>query len=205
MRILQFKLVVLLIFITGFTQAQLIENQFNTGKECIILINSEAFEVLLSPTGEVLKIFKELPGYMPTRHEAYYVRVRRVVATNEGTTIVEEIVKVEEQPNNPIRVVEKPPSDKLKTIIFDYNSATLSAQDFQTLNEIVNEVKSGGTSLVRINSYDNLQEKNADLLARNRANACKTYLLIKGVGLDRIQVRVTSLEGAQRKVTLELW
>ena len=73
-------------------------------------------------------------------------------------------------------------------------------------NEIVDEVKSGkSTSIVRINSYDNLLEKNADLLARNRANACKAYLLIKGVGIDRIQVRITSLQGAERKVTLELW
>ena len=203
MRILRFTLACMLIMFLGNTQAQSIEDQLTKGKECIILINSEAFEVVLSPNGDVLKIIKELPGYFPTRHEPYYIRLRRVVATNEGTTVVEEIVKVEEQPDTPV-IVEKP-NPNLKSIYFDYNSATLSADDFITLNEMIDQYKSGGTSLIRINSYDNMEEKNADLLARNRANACKAYMLIKGVSLDRIQVRITSLKGSDRKVTLELW
>ena len=205
MKILQFKLLTLLIFFSGYALAQQIEDQFNTGQECIILINSEAFEVLLSPTGEVLKIIKELPGYLPGRYEAYYVRIRRIVTTNEGATIVEEIVRVEDLPDIQVNEPVKPGDENLKTILFEYNSATLSAQDFIMLQEIVDKVNSGGTSLVRINSFDNMKEKNSDLLARNRANACKAYLLIKGVGLDRIQVRVTRLLGADRKVTLELW
>jgi len=75
-----------------------------------------------------------------------------------------------------------------QAVYFNSNSSKLSSASNESLNKVAAVLKNNPDVKIKIEGHTDNAEKDADNLSTQRAEAVKTYLVSKGVNVEKIKV-----------------
>lgn len=146
----------------------------------IILIDGVPNEVILGHDGKIEQVIKALPEYM----SAYDKSGMYTKPTD----------------NQEFQSLEVPSYGAFKVIYFKPGEALLSDATVEKLDAIVNKLKHSSEVIMLSTSSSTRIASCSHKITKNRINACKRYLEIKGIDSSRIVQSVKQTDRGSAKI-----
>ncbi len=161
------------------------------GKKTVILIEGEATEVNLASYGEILSIYRKVPGYM-TGFIPY---------TNQSRPDAQAV-----WPNN--KLIEEVDVAKngasFYNVFFDKTSNELGEQSLEKLDQVIEVYKKRVSSFLLISAYYTKGDRKSQQLANERIEACQSYLQEADITNSKMVISVTESSAASNNVQIKI-
>ncbi len=161
------------------------------GKKTVILIEGEATEVNLASYGEILKVYRKIPGYM-TGFIPY---------TNQSRPDAQAV-----WPNN--KLIEEVEVAKngasFYNVFFEQESGKLSEQSLEKLDKVIEVYNKRVSSFLLISSYYTKGDRKSQQLANERIEVCQNYLQKANITNSKMVISVTESSAATNNVQIKI-
>lgn len=152
--------------------------------ESIILIDGVPTEVILGGNGEIQQIVRSLPNYMSEYDKSgmHTNAVTYDLKTDDG------------------QVIHQSSKDVYRIIYFKSGHATMSDATLEKLDKIAEKALENNDFVFLNTSYSNTMKSCSEVLTKNRVNACKRYLELRGVPASNIFKSIGVSEKGSAKI-----